>query len=229
MWLALWVVVAACGGNETVTGYDANPEAEFDPGLSLHFPDMQPNGALPLQSGGTFKVRLEAVIPHLCEPISATVELVTAAAPEGAKVSAVATLSPQSPCDNVAGEVELAWPEGGEVLVRATLAGATREQRVSFGPRGVLELRVDPAQAVLPAAGEVVEVTVLATLDGVSAPGIPIRVEAVPATQVLPAAGVSDAYGTFRASILVPKDTLGMRIDAIAGSVRTGVTLRVAP
>ncbi|NRD44925.1 hypothetical protein HRD50_10440 [Corallococcus exiguus] len=210
-------------------GYDAKPEAEFDPGLTLVFPDRQPNGTLPLKSGGTFKVRLDAFIPHLCEPITATVELVTAAAPEDAKVSALATLSPQSPCEQVAGEVELAWPEGGEVLVRATLAGAIREERVAFGTRGVLELRVDPAQAVLPAAGEVVEVTVLATLDGVSAPGIPIRVEAVPATQVLPATGVSDARGAFRASILVPVDTLGMRIDAIAGSVRTGVTLRVAP
>ncbi|RKH83479.1 hypothetical protein D7Y27_13655 [Corallococcus sp. AB004] len=223
------VLLAGCGGNETVKGYDAKPEAEFDPGLTLVFPDRQPNGTLPLKSGGTFKVRLDAFIPHLCEPITATVELVTAAAPEDAKVSALATLSPQSPCEQVAGEVELAWPEGGEVLVRATLAGAIREERVAFGTRGVLELRVDPAQAVLPAAGEVVEVTVLATLDGVSAPGIPIRVEAVPATQVLPATGVSDARGAFRASILVPVDTLGMRIDAIAGSVRTGVTLRVAP
>ncbi|RKG71291.1 hypothetical protein D7W79_30875 [Corallococcus exercitus] len=222
-------MLGGCGGNETVEGYDANPEAPFEPELTLGFPDIQPTGTLPLQSGGTFKVRLEASIPHLCEPISATVELVTAAVPEGAKVSALATLSPQSPCDRVAGEVELAWPEGGEVLVRATLAGATREARVTFGTRGVLELRVDPAQAVLPAAGELVEVTVLATLDGVSAPGIPIRVEALPATQVLPATGVSDVHGTFRASILVPKKTLGMRIDAIAGSVRTGVTLRVAP
>ncbi|MBZ4416195.1 hypothetical protein [Myxococcus sp. RHSTA-1-4] len=229
LWLMLWVVLAGCGGNETVEGYDASPDTDFDPGLSISFPEKQASGTLPLQAGGRFKVRLEAHIPHLCEPIAASVELVTAGTPEGATVSAQAKLTPQEPCDNVAGEVELAWPDGGEVLVRATLAGSTKVERATFGPRDTLELGVDVDASVLPSAGEVVEVVVLARLNGVATPGIPMRLEVVPATQVLPAVGVSDGSGAFHASILVPKDTQEMRIDAISGGVRRGITVRRAP
>lgn len=340
------VLLSSCGGNNaTVEGYA--PSTEFNPQLAIEFvkerDEAQVSGelaTLPFRANGVFSVRLSAVIPHLCKPIEADVELITPSRPEGATVTAKATLVPQDPCEKLAGEVRLAWPAGGEVQVRATMAGFTEVKTLSFDPPelaiqvdteqgrleglgfhypfciessakeggvelrlqnatleggadpkslplspgrcpalkpgapplvksprashfkgtllaggaefdvgaallgtskvaeplhveaqtpGKLELRVEPHVAFLPKPGEVVEVTVFATLGGALSAGIPLRIETVPTTQVLPAAGVTDEKGTFHASILVPKDTLGMRIDAIAGAVRQGKTLPPAP
>lgn len=343
----LWaLLMSGCGGNnKEVEGYAQ--DAEFNPRLSIAFVKERDEAevpgelaTLPFRNNGAFSVRLAAVIPNLCKPIEADVELITPNRPEGATVVAKATLVPQEPCENLAGDVRLAWPEGGDVQVRATLAGFTEVKGISFDPPevalqvdtvngqreglgfrykfciessvkegtaelrlknatleggadarslplskgrcpsltgdakplldsprashfqgtllagaaefdvgaalvgtskvaepqhvvvqtpGRLELRVEPAVEFLPDAGEVVEVTVFATLGGAPPYNIPIRIETVPYTQVLPAAGFTDAQGSFRTTLLVPKDTLGLRIDAVAGGVRSGRTLHRAP
>jgi len=333
--LVLAMLVHGCDYNATVTGYD--PEAKFDPQLKIDFPDKGTFNTLPFRPGGEFTVQLNAIIPHLsCKPVDAEVEMVALDKPEGAKVSARATLIPQNleQCEHLTGYAHLSWPEGGRVQVRATLAGTSKEETISFDPHslvinvdtatgeregqgfrypfcvessavggsvelrlknatlvadddvtrlqlkegtckpeeadsrrashyegelltsaaefdvgatlvgttvvaeprhipakhpGTLQLRVEPSTATLPEAGDVVEVTVFATFDEAVAPEIPIRLEVIPATQVLPVSGLTDTQGIFRASIVVPKDTLGMRIDAVAGGVRGGKTLNRTP
>ncbi|MDC0711424.1 hypothetical protein POL68_23335 [Stigmatella sp. ncwal1] len=319
-------LLLACGGKEA--------EEAFDPQLSIHFPEEGGLGTLPFRTKGDFTVRLGAVIPGLCKPVQADVELITPSKPEGATVVAQATLVPQEPCEELAGEVRLAWPEAGEVQVRATLGGFAEVATISvdtpavaigvdtergnreglgfrypfciessaaagqvqlllqnaallgggdaahlslsaggcparllasprathyggtllvtsaaFGvgaallgtsvvtepkqfqsePPGTLALDVAPGVEELPPAGEVLDVTVSAALDGVAAYNVPIRIETVPATQVLPASGFTDTAGTFRASLIVPAYIQGMRIDAIAGGIRSGRTLRRIP
>ncbi|NOK08020.1 hypothetical protein [Corallococcus exercitus] len=336
----LVMLMQGCGDftvdpNAVVPGYD--PHAEFDPQLEIDFPDKGTFNTLPFRSGGEFTVRLKAVIPHLsCKPVDANVDMVALDKPEGARVSARATLIPLDleKCEDLSGDVKLSWPGAGKVQVRATLAGTSKEETISFDPLslviqvdtdtggreglgfrypfcvesssvggnlelrlknatllgdgdvtrlplkvgtckpeeneprrashfkgelltssaefdvgaalvgttlvadpqhiqarypGVLQLRVEPSVETLPDAGSVVDVTVVATLGGAVAAGIPIRLEVVPDTELLPVSGLTDAQGLFRASILVPKDTLGMRIDAVAGSVRSGKTLATAP
>jgi hypothetical protein len=119
-----------------------------------------------------------------------------------------------------------------EFEVGAVLIGAQRVQakpeHVEVRPPGLLELGVQPGVETLPDAGEVLDVEIIATLGGTRASRIPVRIETVPETAVLPASGATDTNGTLRTSIVVPKDALGLRIDAIAGGVRRGITLHRA-
>lgn len=333
--LVLGALLTGCD-NAAVETYD--PASSFDPKLTILLPEEKGLGTVPYRPSGELSIELQAEIPALCKPIRADVELITPSQPEGAKVRDVVTLTPQEPCEKLAGTVKLAWPEAGEVEVRATLAGTSRVQRIVFdapeldlfvdrekgqleglgfhypfcveasavegtrfqlqikgatlkegdaaslplkpgrcgngllssertrrttyyegelvanaaefevgavligAPRvqaepervtlqhpGVLELDVQPGVAALPDAGEVLDVVVHATLGGTRASRIPVRIETVPETAVLPASGTTDINGTLRTSIVVPKDALGLRIDAIAGDVRRGITLHRAP
>jgi hypothetical protein len=208
-----FVLVAACGD-----GPDA-PEAE----LQLAFPGERA-GTIPFEAGGAFDVDVTLAVPRLCTSTRATVEIVSASAPTGSKVTDLLALVPFDDC-TLRGRSRLVWPPGGEIELRAAAAGTTATGRVSIGTPPQLALTVTAEPATLPAPGSIVLVTVAATSGAAAAAGVPVALAALPATQVLPSPATTDASGIAQVRVLVPAGALELRIEAVAGSARAGVTL----
>lgn len=86
------------------------------------------------------------------------------------------------------------------------------------------------ATAALPPPGGVVRVEATASnAAGTPLPGIPVAFAAVPATEILPESGTTDASGTLQAHVVVPEAATALRIEAIAGTTSDGVTLTAPP
>lgn len=92
-----------------------------------------------------------------------------------------------------------------------------------------LDLSVTTEPDTLPPPGSVFAVTVVATLVGKAADGVPVRLETTPMAEVLPAAGITNSQGAFVAHIAVPEGATSMRIDAISGPLRRGITVPPSP
>ena len=112
-----------------------------------------------------------------------------------------------------------------EAALVGTSARGSHDEAV-LSSVGVLALELDAGTSVLPVGPDVLEVTVMALIDSVPAADVPVRFESLPTTQLLPVSLVTDAAGRATTRVLVPKDVPAMRVDAIAGDVRAGLTIR---
>lgn len=87
----------------------------------------------------------------------------------------------------------------------------------------VLDIEANPP--VLPPAGQVIEVFVTARNSGVAVANVPVSLELAPTAVVLPAQIATDAQGIARFSIIAPEGMPHLRVDAVSGGVRHGITL----
>ncbi|WP_002624247.1 hypothetical protein [Cystobacter fuscus] len=117
------------------------------------------------------------------------------------------------------------------VTIRADLEGRANDVRSVELAQDLqsLDLRVEPEPSTLPPPGSVFAVTIIATLNGDAADGVPVRLETTPAAEILPATGITGEQGTFVAHITVPEGARSMRIDAISGSLRRGEFVPPSP
>lgn len=77
----------------------------------------------------------------------------------------------------------------------------------------------------LPDAGALVQITAAVTVAGVPAGNTPVQFEVVPAASLLPAAVTTDELGYARTWLLVPDKASALRVDAVVGGTRDGLTL----
>jgi hypothetical protein len=119
----------------------------------------------------------------------------------------------------------------GQIEVVASLDGtlrvAERKSQAlasSFTPVTVV-VRSDPT--FLPDAGGLLSITATVAIPDVDAgiKNIPVVFEMVPMGQLLPAATTTDPLGEAHTTVLVPPDVTQVRVDAIAGGVRNGITV----
>lgn len=106
----------------------------------------------------------------------------------------------------------------------------TATRTVKVGPAEPVMLSVCALPATLPAAGKLVELTVTALIAGVPTENVPIGIETLPGgVVVMPTKFVTDVDGVGRATLLVPTNALEMRVEAVSGGTRSGITLAPAP
>lgn len=88
-----------------------------------------------------------------------------------------------------------------------------------------VQLEIDAGTTVLPVAGSILAVSVRTLSRGSVLSGVVVTFETEPPTQVLPPSIVTDEGGGGSVSVLVPDASVNLRIDALAGQTRAGITL----
>ncbi len=190
---------------------------------------MFPNedaGVIPYGPGGAFAVRVEATVPGLVGTTRARIELAGPGGPDGGPPSTLVTLS-QLPDDRekYAGDVTLRHPPGGNVTLVVTAVGQTQTVVARLAePPSSASVRLTPRPAVLPPPGRLVEIGVQIS-GGASVASVPVSLELVPPTPIVPSSPVTDRDGGVTVRFIVPPDATTMRVEAVAGGARDGVTL----
>ena len=207
-------VVVACGG----AGDDS-----LESRLEITFPDAH-DGVVTYQPGGPLEVELRAIVPGLVAPTRADIAIVTDQTIPGAVTSARVTLI-RLQDDTFAARGRLAWPPGGDVRVRASGVGRVVEEDISLGPSVPVSLSLAAVPGTLPPAGSLVQITVTATIAGTPVPGVPISLQIVPTAQFQPTQGATGPDGLLVAYVVVPPGAQALRVDAVSGQIRSGITL----
>ena len=191
--------------------------------LELSFPGAV-GGVVPFKAGALLEFDVRGSAPGLCSSARALVEVV---APPSTSPSstAIVTLRPTSGC-TLEGRGALAWPESPEVTLKASIGSDSVLGTVQRGPGGPLELNLFATPAKLPVAGGIVLVTVETLVAGQRLQGVPVIIQTLPTgVSVLPASFASDESGSGVVSLLVPAGVPELRVDALSGSTRRGITL----
>ncbi|HYO68194.1 MAG TPA: hypothetical protein VEU33_19155, partial [Archangium sp.] len=121
---------------------------------------------------------------------------------------------------------------GEQVTASVALAGVggvTATQSKPVTPPEPVALALTSFPTTFSAPRDVVEITAVATLMGQPVEGVPVRFETVPPTDLAPVTTLTNAAGEAKTNVQVPRGAVAVRVDAIAGPTRAGVTVRQAP
>lgn len=208
--------------------------------IDLDYPrtSLTNNGELPYEPSGAFMVTTTVTItdPDLdvktMTPMRATVAIVEDLIVPGAITSATVTLAPDLERPGIlSSPAALAWPRGGRVHVRVSVAGVTDTIEVPLAaPKPVALAFTAPANGSGAVPGAIVQLTVLATSAGAPARNVPVTFQTSPAVVVIPQSTITDASGVAIASFPMPDLTGGsLVVGALSGSTAAMITLDNTP